>query len=409
MRGRAVIIALALATTASAQPRWQVALPSVQQDGYYSVLLSPELVGRSRADLADLRVLDSLGHEVAYVLKHEPALYEQAWSKPYKLLRNERVDQRTIIEIEADSAATVDELQLHIRNADVTKRARISGSDDRKEWFIIKEECLSVGEGEGGASVLRFVDLPLSDYHFYRLELNDKKSLPVQVLALGHSGRVRREGRYTPIEGLRFLRKEEGTTTRMALFGNAPFQAARLVFDIVSEVPFQRNGAFATWTSVMVHERRRQVERRVEGSLGAFVLSSDARGMVPGPGSITDTLWIAIENQNDRPLVINGIEAFQLEQRLIARLKAGERYRIVTGDDRATAPRYDLTAFQDSIPISGSLQLPGLSPVPDAKQHSPPAFAPEKKWIWVALIGLGVVIAVSAVRLLRKSEEGPPA
>lgn len=409
MRCVPFLICAAFTSAVLAQPHWQVELPLVQQDGYYSVVLSPEVIGRSRSDLADLRVLDTAGHEVAFVLEHEPELYERTWTKTYKLLRNERVDQRTIIEMEADSAATVDELQVHIRNAEVTKRARISGSDDRQEWFIIKEECLSVGEGEGSTSVLRFVDLPLSDYRYYRLELNDRKSLPVQVLELGHSGRVRHEGRCTPIEGLRFLRKEDRSTTWLAVFANAPFKADRLLFDIASEVPYQRSGSFSAWTPIVMRERRRDVVRRMEQPLGSFVLSSATRGTVAGPGVITDTLWISIENHNDRPLPIKGLTGSQLEHRLIARLMADQRYRLVTGDPIASAPRYDLSVFRDSVSVVGAVQLVAMSPMPATDAAHAPAFAPEKKWIWIALIGLGLVITVSTVRLLRKDQAGPTA
>src|SRR5262245_7882097 len=89
---------LGCALAAEAQPHWSVPLSPVQQEGYYTVVLSPEVIGRSRSDLSDLRLVDSLDHEVPYLLEREPAMYERTWMRSYTLLRNERANKRTMIE-----------------------------------------------------------------------------------------------------------------------------------------------------------------------------------------------------------------------------------------------------------------------------------------------------------------------
>lgn len=406
-RAIAVTSGLLPALLACAQPQWSAPLPPVERDGYYTIVLSPELVGRSREDLADLRLLDPAGKEVAYLIEREPMMYERSWMRSYKLLRNERVKRTTIIEMEADSAAMVDELVVRVRNARVSKRARITGSDDRADWYMIQDECLAVGDGDGATSVLRFVDLPLSDYRYYRITLDDSLSAPVQVLDLGHSARARSEGRYAAIDGLSLSRTEERSTTRIALHGNSPFRADRLVFDIHSDVPFRRSAHFARHVSYMVRERKRDVVRKSEEGIGDFTLTRTSRGRVPAPGMITDTLFIRIENGNDRPLDITGIHAVQLEQRMIAKLSAGVRYIITTADAKATTPQYDIAHFRDSLPPSiGVLTIPAMTPRPVTPKAGP-SFAPTMTWVWAAIIGIGAVIAFLAVRLLRHSSSNP--
>ena len=387
-----------------AQPQWSAPLPPIAQDGYHTIVLSPEVVGRSQADLGDLRLLDSLGHEVPYLLEFEPAMHERTWIHTYTLLRNERVNKHTIVEIQADSAATVDELQLRIRNAMVSKRAHITGSDDRENWYMIQDECLSVGEGDGATSVLRFVDLPLSDYRYYRIVLNDSLTAPVQVLDLGHSARARSEGRYTPVIALTFTRVEDRSTSRIALFGTSPFKADRLTFTIQSDGPYARQGSFLAHVFPEVPGRLHKRSTMREESLGGFTLASYGRGTINGPGSITDTLWITIENQSDRPLEISGIRAFQLEHRLIAKLRSRMRYTITTGDAKARSPRYDLEQFRDSIPASlALLDMPAMVAAPMIAAPRP-MIDPSALWLWAAIIILGLLIAIPAVRLLRKTE-----
>jgi len=399
---------LSVAMLMQAQPQWSAPLAPVEHDGYYTIVLSPEVTGRSRADLADLRLLDASGKEAAYLIEREPSMYERSWMRSYKLLRNERVKRTTIIEMESDSTATVDELLVRVRNARVSKRARITGSDDRADWYMIQDECLAVGEGDGATSVLRFVDLPLSDYRYYRIVLDDSLSAPVQVLDLGHSARSRSEGRYTPVAGISFNRTEDRSSTRIALFTRSPFSADRLVFDIRSEVPFRRAAHFSKRTSYTTRERKRDVVRTTEEPLGDFTLTRTSRGRVAAPGVSTDTLFITIENGNDRPLDITDIHAFQLEQRMVAKLEAGVPYTITTADVKATMPRYDIAHFRDSLPETlGTLDVPAMTARPVAPKAGP-AFAPSMYWVWAAIIGIGAVIAFSAVRLLRGASTTDP-
>ena len=388
---------------AHAQPQWSATLAPVDRDGYYTIVLSPEVIGRSSEDLHDLRLLDPTGKEVAYLIESEPAMYERMWMRPYKLLRNERLRRTTIVEMEADSAFTVDEIQVRVRNARIGKRARITGSDDRTDWYMIQDDCLSVGEGDGATSVLRFVDLPLSDYRYYRIVLDDSLSAPVQVLDLGHSGRARSEGRYIPIDGLSPDRTEDHNTTHIALMGPHPFRADRIAFDIRNDAPYLRNGTFSQYRNDSAQGRLRKMYFRHEERLGSFTLASYGRGVVAGTWSIVDTLRIAIDNGNDQPLDITGIHAFQLEQRMIAKLKAGARYTITTADAKANMPRYDITHFRDSLPHSiGVLNIPAMVARPVTPEAGP-SIAPSMKWVWAAIIGIGAIIALSAVRLLRKS------
>lgn len=394
---------LGAALVLCAQPQWSAPLAPVERGGYYTVVLSPEVIGRSREDLSDLRLLDSAGKEVAYLVEREPAMYERSWMRSYKLLRNERLKRTTVVEMEADSTGTVDELLVRVRNARVSKRARITGSDDRSDWYMIQDECLAVGEGDGATSVLRFVDLPLSDYRYYRIVLDDSLSAPVQVLDLGHSARMRSEGRYTEIDGLSFTRTEDRSITRIALFGGSPFRAERLRFNIRSDVPFQRRAKLAHHVSYTVRERKREVTRMSEEPLGDLTLTRSSRGNVPGPNTIVDTLFVLIENGNDRPLDITGIHALQLETRLVAKLEAGARYTITTADTKATMPRYDIAHFRDSLPTSiATLNVPAMTARPKAPAPEPP-FTPSMYWVWAAIIGIGAIIAFSSMRLLRRS------
>lgn len=63
----------------------------------------------------------------------------------------------------------------------------------------------------------------------------------------------------------------------------------------------------------------------------------------------THRLDIAIANADNAPLEISNITCYQTKRYLVAWLRAGEAYRLYTGNAQATAPDYDLKYFTDSL------------------------------------------------------------
>lgn len=180
--------ALLLAAVAHAQrPMWEAALPVVGQAGVHAVVLSPELLGRSRMDLGDLRLLDSTGREVPYLVHRPPALPVQEVFVPYTVLRNEALAGRTEVELERPANELMEELDIRVRPADVRKWVRVTGSDDRVHWYMVKDDHL-VAQGAIGRPPYQVLTVPVprGDHRYYRITLNDSLTPPMQVLAVGH-------------------------------------------------------------------------------------------------------------------------------------------------------------------------------------------------------------------------------
>ena len=124
--------ALLCALGAVAQhPQWRTTLPPVQRSGLHAVRLSPEVVGRSKPGLQDIRLLAPDSTLVPYLVRTVPESISAPRAIPFAVLRNERVGKRTVVEFEVPAGMLMDGLELGIRNAQVNKSARITGSDDR--------------------------------------------------------------------------------------------------------------------------------------------------------------------------------------------------------------------------------------------------------------------------------------
>lgn len=386
---------------AAQQPQWRTTLPPIQQSGLHVVHVSPEVVGRSQVGLQDVRLVAPDSSLVPYLLRVEPESTTAARTVPITLLRNEQVGVRTIVEIEVPSGTLMDGLELSVRNAQVNKAARITGSDDRQQWYMVKDQGIIL-TGDGAARSLRWLDLPLSDHRYYRIELNDSLTPPVQVLGVGHTMQARTEGRYVRLDHVRWERREEPGRTVFMVHGDHPLQVDRLHYSTTDTLPFLREATLYTMRSELRTERRqRKVLHRWREELGTATLASYQRRYLPGPGRCVDTLFIEVRNGDDRPLAITAWNVEQRQRSLLAYLTAGQTYTLTTGDKQAKAPTFDLVHFSDSLPTPvATIDLPALSAVAPAAPPNIP-FDLSSALVWVALVLVGGLSALAAVRMLR--------
>ena len=70
---------------------------------------------------------------------------------------------------------------------------------------------------------------------------------------------------------------------------------------------------------------------------------------------------LGIDNEDNLPLKITGIQAYQADQYIMSYLEAGQQYKLLTGDTGAKEPNYDLKFFTDSL--HGYLQEISHGPV----------------------------------------------
>jgi hypothetical protein len=398
-----LLYALLGVLSASAQhPDWRTTIGPVERPGHYLILLSPEVVARSRPSMQDIRVLAPDSTLVPYLLRTEPERVSEARAVPFSVLRNERVGKRTVVEFEVPTGTLMDGFELGIRNAQVNKSARITGSDDRSHWYMVKDACVALS-GIGEARGLRWMELPLSDHRYYRIELNDSLTAPVQVLGAGHTVMARSEGRYVKAGTVRWDRHEKKGRTVFRIYGDHPLLIDRIHYTTSDTMPFLRQAEVATVHRTWRTERRdRKVMRTERETFSTCSLASYQRAVIDGPHVAVDTLYLEVRNGDDRPLAIASLEALHLQRSLIAPLSPGLTYTLATGDPQANAPQFDIAHFRDSLPTPiDTLTIAALTAIPAAVSAEKP-FDLSKVWLWVAILLVGGLSAYGAVRALRK-------
>ncbi len=361
--------------------KWQTTLPKVEKNGFYSIILSPDITSRLRSDMADIRLYHHQS-EIPYLFQQEKAIDEKLLFREYKILSNEVVKNCcTILTLQGDTDQSINNISLMIRNADVRKKARLSGSDDQENWYVIRDKYqIESIYSQKQTYEVRVLDFPLSNYAFYRLEISDSTSSPLQILQAGYYDTEAEKGKYLQIENVKVVR-QDSTDKQSYLWISYPSPQVidKISFTIDQPALYFRN---AKVCRIRYDKRNRKHLEPVQ-----YIELRSNQEREYNIQLMEKEFCIVIDNQDNPPLTISGFQAFQLTRYITASLKAGETYHIKFGDPDLRRPNYDLMYYKDSIPDQTQM-VKTLNITPIAAVVEPPqdSLFTSRNWIWLAII-----------------------
>lgn len=370
---------------------FRAGIPAVQKTGYYRILLPPPVVGRLNADRSDIRLYDEKKQEIPYLLTREQP-GQNVQFKEYELVRKTSSPVSTRLVLRNGNKNPINSLGLIIKNTNIRKKARLSGSNDAQTWYGIEDDYLlepvANTETTSEAKILGF---PLSDYTYYQLEINDSLSAPLNILKVGYYTTTAETGRYSEIPGVSFSQHDSTDhRTYVHIRFQTPSRPDKLTISVQSPAHYRRRAALARLQHA---KRKRNRPRSGFETLKSFEIhSKDSLHTVYIPNRPTNDLYLLIDNQNNMPLTIGAIKAEQVATYLLAELKPDESYHLAFSNPAMEAPVYDLAYFKEQIPA----QLPVIQatqpePFENATTTSNSFFAANPWLIWVAI---GLVLAL---------------
>ncbi len=390
-----------LAGIAQAQ-QWQAVLPTIERSGLHAIILGPELIGASREDIGDLRLVDSTGQDVPYLLRMAGSGPVRSRFVPYELVRNEVLPKSTVVEIERPQDQQIDELHIWVRPVEVRKQVRITGSDNGTKWYMVKDDHVvpQGARGEPPHQVL-LLEVPRSDYRYLRITLNDSLTAPMQILGVGRFVEQALPARYTEAT-INWQQRDSAGTTTLYVSAERPVLVERISYAVRDTLPFHRSGQMRATHSTEIRDRRKRRTVEQEMTLAYFTLASDLDHVITLPGSQEKEFDLRIDNRDDRPLRFSDLKVYQVERTILANLEPGMRYHFTTGDPERHAPKFDMAHFQKELlaPVA-TIDHASLQAMPKDKKAGP-AFDPAKWWIWVIILALMVGMGLMAVKMLGK-------
>ena len=329
--------------------KFETAVPEVTESGYYRIELSPELLGQTERALSDLRVYDQAGVEQPYVTQRESAVSSQSLFREYEItdkVYKENAVSYLIFRNETKEA--IDNVSFLVKNTEAKKRARLSGSDDQENWYVIKDNyLLHAMQSTGETSEMKMLNFPLSDYAYFKLEINDSSRLPINILKVGYYDTKKIEGLSTSYTCPRIEQKDSAKTSFVTMNFPAPVYMEQLQFSVSGSEYFSRQ---ATLKVKRTGLNKKNKPYTYYESLGRFDLNSNNKNEFPFQGISGQELILEIANLDNQPLRVNQVQVSYLNRYLVADLSAASEYTIKFGDLSLRKPQYDLEQFRDQIP-----------------------------------------------------------
>ncbi len=375
----------------------KVEIPPVSKDGYYQIEISPEIAAMLTGAFANLRIAGPDGSFVPYFIEsnHE---YSYREFIPYEIRKNEtRAGCCTELVLENTSGASITNLHLKIRNADVRKQASLSGSDDGNNWFILKETIVFTSiSNTSETSEVRVVDFPLSDYRYYKLRISDSVSAPLNIVDAGYYRHVVRDGVYTPLEDAKVSINQDASYPRTIV---------RISFDTlqwVDRIIVNASGLPVFDREAALQSLQLQADRKktVPSFISRFRITHREPVIVDTEGLKTAELQLTIENGDNPPLRVDSIRVQQLRRFAVAHLRSGDRYELQIGPETMAQPHYDLQQYRDEVREIVAVIKPGAVTLAGQEIEPDTTFF-TREFMWIAIVAIILVLGYFSYRMVK--------
>jgi hypothetical protein len=387
---------------------WRGDLGAVPADGFYKIPLSPQILSKAGNKFDRIRIFESV-NEVPFLVQKGGLESRRTNLELLPIIAKETSDSLGYLTFINENVVKLSTLNLQIERAWATKRLKISGSNDQTNWFVVRSEfLLNTSENSANANettVNYTVELPLTNYKYYKLEANNKENLALNIRSIGYfSQSVAREESFAqlPDPVIETLTTNHSETSLFKLTFPESYLIDRLVFEISAPRFFHREARLYRNNPLEITKKTEPME------LSNLLLSSkNAVNKVDFDNYSTRTVFLWVENQNNPPLALKSVHGLQHYYYLNAYLEKGKKYQFQIGADSLPTPVYDLANFSSQIgedtPIAtiGTLQKAEIAPETTAAEP----FFKSKLWIWLGLSFVAGLLVYMSIRMIRELSE----
>ena len=382
---------------------WQSKTGPVETKGFHEILLSPDIIGKLRNDMGDLRIYDSTGSEVPYILYSEKPVEFKQMFKEYTIIKKEHHGDYTRLVIHNPEKNEITNFSLEIKNADVRKWLTLNASDDQKQWYALKEHYYYQSfYNNDNTSEIRVLNFPRSNYEYYELLVCDYYDNPINILKAGYYDLSIEAGKYSAIANPNITQTDTLKQSIIKIEFSGKQYIDKLQFEVEGPEFYYRNASLSLGRVINV----KGVSRMTYEQIKPFNLSSNSHNTETFSSFPATELYLIIENYDDHPLKIKGVKAFQLNHYLTANLNSGEMYTIKFGNEKLSPPVYDLKFFADSIPDN----IPRLNSgkvseiIREPKEDDKPFYV-DPVFIWIALGIVALILGLFSFKMVKEMKK----
>lgn len=378
-------------------------ISDVKQSGLNQITIDPTVRAFAKNDLRYLRILDSKQNQIPYAFVNQKTQSDSY--SPFKIVSKTTIpDSISSLVIQNEMRNRIRNFSLQIQNTSLTKSYSVSGSNDGNQWFgLVQDQMLTDLESVNSTSVSKIISFPTNTYGYLRIVINDKKSLPINVLAVGIAETQLIPEKLVEIKDFSYkiLEDQKLKMTKIVFSASNNFDIDAIAFDISTDY-YNRSASITA-------KRERRTKKRTnsyEEEVVSFNLNSKKDRTIYFSTINENEFTIEIENQDNQPLNIKGIQVLQKPLVIVSKLNKDEKYSLVI-DTTYSKPSYDLESF-----VAGTVvNLPEVTIMNFTKLNKQNTLQAEKSFwqtklfMWLCIIFGGGIVAYFAFGLLKDMKE----
>ena len=373
---------------------WKAELPVVEKSDYYNVELNQELIG---AGLKYLKILDENGNETPYFIRSTDPIKEISDFERFDLVKNTEKDSVNTIIVNNKPLENLNRFCIIIQQAETEKYASLRGSNDLRQWYIVKQQTKVSGFRQTADNTeMLILDFPQGNYRYYEITLwNDQKS-PLEVLKVGKIKNSNIYGNFTLIDPGKFVFANNSTNKNTCL----SFPELKHTYCI--------NKIELNIKNKPDYYRQAMVIDSVSFDRTSFYLSSTSENtFFIDNFFFSPQTFIIIENRNNPPLSIDSVQLYGLCRYACLYLEAGKKYQLSLDSKEPVSSVYDIEYFRDKIPAD----IPVIKV--NNLYYQPEKVVPPRKltlferpvFLWSVIIIVGAFLVFISVRMIKEMKE----
>ena len=358
-------------------------LDSITTEGLYSIKLSPEINAHSKIDHSDIRIVNKEGHWVPHIFNATIAktiVKEQVINQSFVITENTKLNTEIII---GPVVNIVADIGLIIKNTAAQRFCTISGSDDKKNWFVINDSLLlDPGSDEKLTSKILRINFPPSKYAFFKITIgnNHKDPFNISGVVFYQTSTTKEQNNSVQNPATSFTVKDSGKITYIKVTQQNAYHFNTI--NIKISAPKYYNRAVSVYIpaagSTSYHDDA--------SLLQSFTISNKSNGQFNVPICNAPVFFLLISNEDNLPLTVTEVSTAADYAYLTAYLEKGDGYKLILDNAAAAMPNYDLSSFNKTSSDSIQFLLPGnIHKVAEKVVVIPPV--KNQQWIlWGAII-----------------------
>lgn len=370
---------------------------------WHKIKVPDDLYQKVNAGFEDLRIFGIQGKdtlEVPYILKQRA---EQVISTKvdFKPINESETREGFYYTFQLNSAAVINQITLSFKETNFNWLATLEGSNNNTDWFTVLKDyrILSIKKNQTDYQFTK-LSFPNSKYQYYRLMIKSPEKPSLLEALINKTDTIK--GVYADIKyqfyELKNDAKNKQTVIDVGLKNAVPISFVQI--NAQSDFDFYRPIRIEYATDSFKTEKGIQYNF---ATIYDGTISSLEKPEFKFSNVVTNRLKITIENNDNKPLRLSGLQLKGNIYELIARFDdLNANYALYYGKKDAVSPNYEIEKFENKIPLN-------LTNVDVGEEQKNPSYAVKtekplfenKLWLWSLMVVIIGLLGFFSFRMLK--------